>query len=223
MSGAHPQLERRPHTYVKFAVRTDGDPFIRVSRSQCDAARGGPPTTESGQPTKTSDTRPSPHLLIMGNATAEHDTNTGRAGYEGTGHVSVGGPQVNGVCRSSWDKIITFRDQINTNIFWIFPLAKPPRALNGAPEPSAAGGKDEKGHISPSPDSSNWWTVAKILLVIVLVCLATVTVWSAWKAFRVVKAVVKAVWSTNPELAQSQSDHRRPERLKVICGRLYST
>lgn len=67
MSGAHPQLERHPHTYVKFAVRTDEVTRpIRVSRSQCDAPRGGPPTTESRQPTKTSDTRLSPHFTDNG-------------------------------------------------------------------------------------------------------------------------------------------------------------
>lgn len=189
MSGAHPQLKRHPHTFVKSAVRTDEVTHSCLSRSQCDAARVDAPTTESGQPTKTSDTRPSPHLLIMGSATAEHDTNTGRAAYVGTGHVSVGGPQVNGDWRCSSEKTITVRDQITYNFFLsVFP--RDTQALSGAPQPSAAGGQDGKGHISPSPDSSNWWTVAKILLVIVLVCLATVTVWLAWTACEMMKAVV---------------------------------
>lgn len=124
----------------------------------------------------------------MGSATAEHDPNIGRAAY--VGHVSHGGPQVNGVWRSSSDKISTVRDQNTTNIFYMFSLAEHLKTLSGVPEPSAAGGKGGEGSISPSPGSSNWWIVVKIILVIVLVCLVTVAVWSAWTFCEMMKAVL---------------------------------
>ncbi|KAH6973693.1 hypothetical protein BKA56DRAFT_659547 [Ilyonectria sp. MPI-CAGE-AT-0026] len=134
----------------------------------------------------------------MGSAATEHDTNTGRGTYQGTGHIAVGnGPQVNGAWLCTVDKITTVRNYITNNISFMASSREPPQPASEDPELSVAGGQDGKRHFLRSPGSSNSWPATRILLaiglvclVIFLICLAAVFIWSCCAAFQVIKAVV---------------------------------
>ncbi|KAF7554128.1 hypothetical protein G7Z17_g3136 [Cylindrodendrum hubeiense] len=113
----------------------------------------------------------------MGNATADHDTNNGRAGYLAKDNVSIGeGDQYNGPVVITTHNYVVIRDCLQA-------------------QGAASGQSSRRGEGPTQPSSDSWdsWTVPEILR-------TTALVWLTWTACEMVKVVVPEVSWTGGQL-----------------------